>query len=136
MLPMDSIPSERFETTADPILLPEEVDHHAVRQAIDEWHHALPLEGNRAFFDLGFRLARAGMAEGQIRQTLEERTQFARKGSRRDRRSQIPYILRGVANVRRNRNIILPPWFEAPPLVPVGDLPESSGQSSLVLTPV
>lgn len=71
-------------------------DYRMERQdaAIGEWHSALPGHGNQEFFHLAANLRRAGFDDGEIEQTLDQETAFARHP--RERRAQIKGIMRAL----------------------------------------
>jgi hypothetical protein len=62
--------------------------------AIERWRHALPGDGNGAFFQLGVDLRSAGMSVADIGTTLWQEASYGRHQS--ERRAQIKHIMRSL----------------------------------------
>jgi hypothetical protein len=90
------IPNERPRYQQGTILNAGDVDSWRVGQAKTQWRQAPEGTGNDAFFHLGLECKLAGMNRSQIEPVLKEEVRFARAHSIKDRKAQIPSILRNL----------------------------------------
>ncbi|MEJ1935056.1 hypothetical protein WDZ92_33070, partial [Nostoc sp. NIES-2111] len=64
---------------------PDHVDQEAVEVAIAKWRAAAPGTGNRAFFELGLALKRAGMSRSEVETCMSSEVHAARSSSHRSK---------------------------------------------------
>lgn len=90
----------RLETPAEPGLGGDrQVNRTEMAAAIARWRDSPPGSGNDAFYALAVELARLGMPDNEIEQTLQQEAHFARSPA--ERRNQIPSVLRSLTKQRR-----------------------------------
>jgi len=90
------VPNERPRYQQETILNGGDIDSWRVEKAKAQWRQAPEGTGNDAFFHLGLECKLAGMNSSQIESVLKEEVRFARAHSIKDRKAQIPSILRNL----------------------------------------
>ena len=90
----------RLETPSEPRVGGDRlVSGKEVAAAVERWRGSPSGSGNEAFYALAVELARLGMADDEIEQTLRQEAHFARSPA--ERRNQIPSVLRSLTKQRR-----------------------------------
>jgi hypothetical protein len=86
---------------ADEPTIAREIDQRRVELALPDWRQngGRPGEGNQRFFELGLRLASAGMSRADVERTLDAEAVHAHTPA--DRRRQVTTILRSLEDYGR-----------------------------------